>query len=314
MLKGSKKLSQLKPQGLFKDIQVFLREPDIKELMDRGLKLPEIIQAFLKMGYKGIQLAEGITRTLGRYYTQKEIDYIHKLSKKIPISFHCHNRGMPSLVLEQDLEKAKRSIDRAVALGADYIVFHFGEIELSGGEKLEEKFDVLAKNINDLIEYGARKILVSIENVRRDYSDINGFKAIRERLQAAGKELKITFDTGHAFVDGMLQAKVKNGPESAFRAAKEYVSSFINALGQNIHNTHLHDNTFLRSEQHMIIGDGRGPVEFTLKKLLKTGYQGNLLCEIHLEKWRDKLYKGKDALEIYQIALHRLRKMLENLS
>jgi len=285
-------------------IQVFFKEHDIKELMDAGLTLPEIIQKLLKIGYKGFQFPERISESLGRYHSQEEINYIRSLPKKVQISFH-HDQKTANLALKKDLDKAKQSIDKAVALGADYIVFHFGTIELGKDKKIEEKWDTLAENINNLIQCGGRKIAVSIENVRVEYSDINGFEEIKKRLHQAGKELKITLDTGHAFVDGALLAKVKNNPNSMFQSAKEYISSFIDKLGKNIHNTHLHDNTLFKSD-HMVIGDGQAPIEFTLRKLFEVGYRGNLLYEINIERWRDEFYKNRGIFEIYQIAYDRL--------
>lgn len=314
-------------------IQTFLRERDVREIMaTKGYDLQQIIKEMLKIGYRGIQLPERIAEKLGKYYTPEEIDYIKNLSeKRIQISYH-HDQHNTNLTHKDKkcLTNARRSIDRAVALGADYIVFHlgfvdFGEKPYNTPEVLKEGRKNLVRNLKHLTKYAARrKIDLMVENNHKEEyeyvrntkkvdCEINEFEYLRGELERNGKRFKINFDTGHAFIQGAWGVKDKRRIRLMKEEAKKFTTFFIERLGKSIYAAHISDNTLTSYDDHMIVGDGIAPIEFALKKLLEFGYRGSFLYELHTEKWQDK-YNGKGILEIYQIAYQKLLKMLEKVT
>jgi len=314
-------------------IQTFLRERDVREMMAKnGYGLQQIINEMLKIGFKGLQLPERIAEKIGKYYTPEEIDFIKNLSKGgIQISYH-HDQHNTNLVQKGriNLVNAKRSIDRALDLGADYIVFHlgfvdFGEKPYNSPEILKEGRKNLVRNLKYLFKYAAkRKIDLMVENNHKEEyeyvrntkkvdCEINDFEYLRSELERNGKRFKINFDTGHAFIQGAWGVKDKRCIKLMVQGAKKFTTSFIEQLGKNIYATHISDNTLTSHDDHMIVGDGIAPIELALEKLLESGYQGNFLYELHLESWLDK-YKGKSVLEIYKIAYQKLLKMLEKVA
>ncbi len=314
-------------------IQTFLRESDIRDLMAKnGYGLQQIINEMLKIGFKGLQLPERIAEKIGKYYTPEEIYFIKNLSKGgIQISYH-HDQHNTNLAQKERryLTNAKKSIDRAVALGADYIVFHLGFVDFdeksyNSPEILEEGRKNLVHNLKHLIKYAARReIDLMVENNHKEEyeyvrntekvdCEIDDFEYLRSELERNGKRFKINFDTGHAFIQGAWGVKDKRDIKLMVQEAKKFTTSFIKQLGKNIYATHISDNTLTSHDDHMIVGDGIAPIEFTLKKLLESGYQGGFLYELHTEKWQDK-YNGKDTLEIYKIAYQKLLKILEKVA
>ncbi len=315
-------------------LQTFLRERDVRDMMAKnGYGLQQIIEEMLKIGYKGMQLPERIAEKIDKYYTPKEIDYIKNLSKEgIQISYH-HDQHNTNLAQKEKiyLINAKRSINRAVALGADYIVFHlgfvdFGEKTYDTPEVLEEGRRNLVRNLSYLIKYAAKRnidLMVEnnhkeeyeyVRNTKKIDCEIEDFEYLRDNLgKNNGEHFKINFDTGHAFIQGAWVVQDKRDIKSMVKAAEKFTSSFIERLGKNIYATHISDNTLTSYDDHMIVGDGIAPIELTLEKLLESGYQGNFLYELHLESWLDK-YKGKSVLEIYEIAYQKLLKMLEKIT
>jgi len=314
-------------------IQTFLRERDIREMMAKnGYGLQQIIEEMLKIGYKGLQLPERIAEKIDKYYTPEEIDYIRNLSKKgIQISFH-HDQHNTNLAQKEKiyLVNAKRSIDRAVALRSDYIVFHLGFVDFdekpyNTPEVLEEGRKNLVRNLDYLIKYATKRdIDLTVENNHKEEyeyvrntkkidCETEDFEYLRDELEKKGKVIKINYDTGHGFIQGAWVVKDKRDIKSMVEAAKKFAFSFVDRLGKNIYATHISDNTLTSHDDHMIVGDGIAPIKLTLEKMIESGYQGNFLYELHLESWLDK-YKGKSILEIYKIAYERLLKMLEKIA
>ena len=107
-----------------------------------------------------------------------------------------------------------------------------------------------------------------------------------------------------------------NGPDVKIRGtaahiAEKYVSEFIDEFFENIYSLHFHDN-LLSHDDHMIPGDGMGPISLVIKKLKEKNYKGSFCFELKTENdWREK-YKDKNILEIYKIAYDRLLNMLSN--
>lgn len=174
--------------------------------------------------------------------------------------------------------------------------------------------NILVRNLNYLIDYANEKnIVLTIENnrpneeKRRMDCDIEDFRFIIEKLRKRNKEIKITFDTGHAFNQRAFNTENKS---LMYEGAKKYTSEFIDEFFKNIYAVHFHDNS-LSYDDHMIPGDGLGPVSLVIQKLREKGYKSDFLLELHIERWREK-YKDKNILEIYKIAYDRLLNMLSN--
>lgn len=162
------------------------------------------------------------------------------------------------------MKRLKKSIRLSAQLNPEYWVFHPG-IQSAIGDMLPGvDWEINLKSVRELL-YEAEKhgLRISIENVPDPFpfllKKIDEFERFYEDLGDEGLNLGLTFDVGHANINGEL-------------------FDFIERFREKIVHTHLHDNDG-RSDAHLGIGFGNIDWSSLIKALRKANYKGALVIE-----------------------------------
>jgi len=279
-------------------IGIFLREPAIIWIEKHENRLDKYIKTLYRMGFRQIQIPEGIERVRGKDYTADEINAI----KSFPggISFHHDefntNLCQPNNNVREGLDL---SVERASEIGAEYLVIHPGTC---GDGEYETAIEHTVKNLRYLVSI-AGQMEITVENNWHNLgkygrvvgSEIEDLKQLIEEVP----RLMINLDFSHL----ILQA-YNLCPQSP----EEYMEKFIDELGDCIYSTHVNDVANSKSDVHFI--PGYSEFSLLLMKLLESrGYRGPHVLELGEGKQLFDENYGEDIFSIHKLAFDELSKM-----
>jgi sugar phosphate isomerase/epimerase len=189
--------------------------------------------------------------------------------KNIGLSIHAPfadiNIASTSAVIRHAIMKRlKKSIELSAQLNPDYWVFHPG-IQSAVSDALPNlDWKINLESTRELLRE-ARKhgLRITIENVPEPFpflmKKVNEFERFYEDLEDDGLDLGITFDVGHANINGQI-------------------NEFIERFRDKIIHVHLHDNN---GDVDSHLGIGCGSINWTevISALKNINYKGALVIE-----------------------------------
>jgi len=308
-----------------------LREHDVAQLMDyqeRLKTLADIVRYFAnELGYTSIQVPERMQEVLPNVFLDDEVlREIRELAedKQVYISLHVDDRqtnlacadghskeGDPDS--DSIIRRAKESIDLAIKLGADYVVFHPGFIPGTEYEEvIKEALQRVAGRLQHIMAYAQRQerpVTVVLENnhsmeerekhiVRID-TRIEHFQYLRKILGFG--PLHLCLDTGHTALQAVCEAddvdpRVANTKEiqRIIERAMDKWLTFAEELGEEGGKLFIHLNdTDGTKDQHLIPGDGLIPYDSFFTGLMVRGLR---VVDIILEVATDKGYRDRGLM------------------
>ncbi len=226
----------------------------------------------------------------------------HKISNFLN-AFEVKGAHLPFLYLnpispnpgirEESLSQLKMAIRRASELGMDYAVMHASGLTYTLTH--EQELVEWAKVIEELTRHAEENgIVLTLENAD-SLSNLKDMAAIVRRIDS--KFLRITLDTGHAYVRTIPPLSRYPVKELALRALdmtgmpfiikkympyEEYrsIGNFLKSECDLIFGLHVHDHNGRRD--HLSIG--RGKIDFSFISILnKEEFAGPLILEMALE-------------------------------
>jgi sugar phosphate isomerase/epimerase len=196
----------------------------------------------------------------------------------------CH---LPTFVSTADLtpgiraasrHEIRRSLDAAAALGAEKVVAHppvIGGLAVLARELVRP---LVAEGMDRMLDHAAGLgLAVCLENMFPRY----GVCVEPEEfgpLFAARPDLRLTLDTGHAFIDG--------------RRGKRLLA-FVETWGQRLGHLHVSDNGG-RRDDHLPVGRGKVPFARLAKALNRFAAVATVTMEIFTER-REDLAESREA-------------------
>jgi len=162
------------------------------------------------------------------------------------------------------MKRLKKSIALSAQLNPEYWVFHPG-IQSAIGDALPNlDWEINLRSIRELLREARRyNLKITIENVPDPFpfllKRVDEFEKLYESLGDDGEDLGITFDVGHANINGQID-------------------EFIKRFRDKIVHTHLHDNNG-DSDSHLGIGFGRIDWIRVISALKEANYRGALTIE-----------------------------------
>ncbi|MBS7607332.1 sugar phosphate isomerase/epimerase [Candidatus Bathyarchaeota archaeon] len=162
------------------------------------------------------------------------------------------------------MRRLKKSIRLSAQLNPEYWVFHPG-IQSAVGDVLPNiDWKINLKSTRELLKEARENGLrIAIENVPDPFPFLlkraEEFKAFYESLGGDGVDLNMTFDVGHANINGQIE---------------EFIEKFRNKI---VH-THFHDNNG-DMDSHLGIGFGKINWPRIIEDLRRINYRGALVIE-----------------------------------
>jgi len=179
-----------------------------------------------------------------------------RLTKLTPVVIHCNYLVNLAAADEQMLQKSRASfreeLERAILLGADYLVVHPGSArgacEADGIRMCAESLKFACRRL----KFGGLKIL--LENTAGQGECIgHRFEHLREIMDTCPKlPLGVCFDTAHAFTAG-YDIREEDGLEALIDKLKSTVGT------RNVRAIHFNDSRAAynsRVDRHWHIGEG----------------------------------------------------------
>lgn len=263
--------------------------------------LYKAIEAAVKVGGNTLQIFSRNPRGwAARPLSTEEIEKFHKAhieSGLTPLVIHaCYLINLAAeepIIREKSISAFRDEIERAIRIGADYLVVHPG---CARSTTIEHGIEICAdaiKRASTGLNFG--KLMILIENTAGQGSSIGcSFKQVEEILnQCNGLPIGVCVDTAHSFASGynLITADGFNG------FVKDIVSTFGFSRIKVIHCNDSKAKLGSRVDRHWHIGEG---------EIGRDGFQ-NLLgrSEFHsipfiLETPIDKLHDDKWNLEQFR--------------
>ncbi len=200
---------------------------------------------------------------------ETRVEYLKKIIKKrgfttsvhapfIDVNIALHSKPARAAVLA----RLKRSLQFTSELGSSYWVFHSGLLTGNSSFTPALDWELNLESVRELLS-AAREVGVNatIENglhplpfLMKTADDFTRFyKDLGET------NMGITFDLGHANVNGQID-------------------EFFEKLPERIVHAHLHDNHG-RNDEHLGLGDGNIDWQKTVRAFKKIGFKGTLVVE-----------------------------------
>ena len=200
----------------------------------------------------------------------------------------CH---LPTFVFAADLtpsirqasrEELRRSLDVAAELGAEKVVAHPPMISGMGGFAENLVRPLVAEGLNQLLDHAASLDLrVCLENMFPRYRvcvEPTDFLPLFDTRP----DLKLTLDTGHAFIEGGKGRRLLD---------------FIEMLGHRLGHLHVSDNKG-RCDDHLPVGQGAVPFAKVARALKRNAVVDTVTLEIFTDQ-RSDLTRSREAFRQY---------------
>jgi sugar phosphate isomerase/epimerase len=196
----------------------------------------------------------------------------------------CH---LPTFVYTADLTPAirqasrdemRRSLDVAADLGAEKVVAHPPASGFMGAYAEDLVEPLAAEGLAEMLDHAeARGVSICLENMFPRYR-LGVEPSFFAPLLESHPNLRITLDTGHAFIEGRRGGRLMD---------------FIKALGSRIGHLHVSDNNGRRDE-HLPLGQGKIPFDRVARALRRDARIDTVTLEIFTPR-RQGLIASRDA-------------------
>jgi sugar phosphate isomerase/epimerase len=165
----------------------------------------------------------------------------------------------PSKIFNMFLDEIKTSSKIAILLDSELITIHLGNYSVYQNNEVNELVNRAIKSLERISNENS--LIISIENMDIKNSFRRGFPlTIDEIMIVYNSDLKLTLDTGHAFLMG------------------ENPSKIFSRFNDKILNIHLHDST--KSEAHLSLGSGFFDYKTFIRELERNKYNHYLCLEL----------------------------------
>lgn len=162
-------------------------------------------------------------------------------------------------IREASIAELTKSLRVAGALGAEKAVLH----PTSNADNADEQHQLMTQGVRTLTDSASKYgVEICAENLYGKYVNINRIDDIVDSTEAS-----ITFDTGHARIDGFSKA------DSA---------TFLDEYRNRISHLHLND-TRGPIDEHLPIGAGTIDFEHILEPLRESSWSGTISLEVGTE-------------------------------
>src|SRR6476659_6217409 len=181
---------------------------------------------------------------------------VRRLTKLNPVLIHCNYlvnlAAADELMLQKSRESFREEVQRAILLGADYLVVHPGSArgacEADGIRTCAESLKVACRRLP------LRKLKILLENTAGQGECIgHRFEHLRLIMDACPKvPLGVCFDTAHAFTAG-YDIREEDGLEALIEKLQSTVGT------RNVRAIHFNDSRAAynsRVDRHWHIGEG----------------------------------------------------------
>ncbi|WP_115863565.1 sugar phosphate isomerase/epimerase family protein [Halorussus litoreus] len=163
-------------------------------------------------------------------------------------------------VREGSVVELRGCIETAAEMGAEKAVLHPGTSARPPEWELDEISSTLLGSIRELHRFGAdRGVEICAENLPGVPLTVHQFERVFENTEAS-----MTFDTGHARVDGMDEAEM---------------ADFLREYAERVSHVHVNDSREARDE-HVPTGSGTLDFETALAPL-RDGWTGTVSAEVY---------------------------------
>ncbi|MCX8170358.1 MAG: sugar phosphate isomerase/epimerase [Candidatus Bathyarchaeota archaeon] len=162
------------------------------------------------------------------------------------------------------MKRLKKSIKLSAQLDPECWVFHPGIRSAISSSLRNLDWEINLKSTRELLREAERHGLkIAIENVPEPFpfllKRVEEFESFYKALGIDGLNLGITFDVGHANINGQI-------------------NEFIERIGNKVVNIHVHDN-YGGSDSHLGIGFGNINWVEVINVIKKINYKGALVIE-----------------------------------
>jgi sugar phosphate isomerase/epimerase len=315
-----------------------INQPSIQVAVKKDFISSSFISSLRRIGYQGFRFSEA-------KYTKKELETINKIDDSIEISFHHDSRGTRLCSCNKEmLERAKNSVNKALGIGASYIIFHPGRYRI--GKYAQAKRDFI-NNLLPLLQYcKEREISLVLENnwenlvydksgvkitEYRKQEDINimGHKTefFNFLLDKIGNDLKIDLDFSHLVLQckiELIRRKIKNKEFSigdrnyiAYLTSQELINEVKRCVDNFLEKFHPYifvvdiNETDFYDDVNFLPGDGIGLTKLIVSNLKKWNYTGRYMIEIGSNKSEFKLkYKNLSRFGLYTKSYNFVKNLL----
>jgi len=180
-------------------------------------------------------------------------------------------------VREAALDEQRACIDAAAEMGAEKAVLHASSHASPPEWEFEEIRPNLLQSVRDLHEYAdERGVEICVENLPSVRFTVHDFETVFEETDAA-----MTFDTGHARVDGLDAAEM---------------AAFFEEWGDRVSHVHVNDAREA-ADEHVPTGSGTTDFETALAPL-RDDWTGTISVEVYTFDF-DYLKLSKQKLDGY---------------
>jgi sugar phosphate isomerase/epimerase len=180
-------------------------------------------------------------------------------------------------IREAALDEHRACIDAAAEMGAEKAVLHASSHASPPEWDFEEVRPHLLQSVRELDRFGAdRGVEICVENLPNVRFTVHDFETVFAETEAA-----MTFDTGHARVDGL---------------DAEGIAAFLDAHGERVSHVHVNDSRET-ADEHVPTGSGTLDFETALAPL-RDGWTGTVSAEVYTFDF-DYLELSKRKLDGY---------------
>jgi len=232
-----------------------------------GEPFPKVIERLNKIDVEHVEIIDEGPQALN----SRRVSVLKRVisEKEIGLSIHApfadiNIASTSPTIRHAIMRRLKRSIMLSAQLNPVCWVFHPG-IQSAVSDALPNlDWEINLRSIRELLK-DARKygLKIAIENVPDPYpfllKRVDDFERLYENLGSDGMDLNITFDVGHANINGQI-------------------NEFIKAFKDKIIHAHLHDN-YANLDSHLGIGFGNIDWAKVISALKEVNYRGALVIE-----------------------------------
>jgi sugar phosphate isomerase/epimerase len=229
----------------------------------------EEIDTFAKLGFDYLELAMDPPMAHFTQLVKAKAQITDALSKKrLGLVCHLptfvHTADLTDRIRRASLDEMRDSLETAVALGAEKIVFHPGLIRGMGSHVMSTAKRLAMESIAEIVAAADHaSVTLCIENMFPAYGaffEVDEYTAIFHRFP----QLKMTLDTGHA--------NIRSNRGSRLMA-------FFDRFTDRIAHIHLSDNSG-KSDEHLPLGSGTVDFKGLARRMAAIGYDGTVTFEV----------------------------------
>jgi sugar phosphate isomerase/epimerase len=157
------------------------------------------------------------------------------------------------------LEEIKVTSKIARTLDSKLVTVHLGNYSIYQKKEIDQLISRAIRGLEKISDHDS--IIISVENMDVRNGFRRGFPLAAPEIETVcDSDLKITLDTGHAFLMG-------ENPLEIFSKFKDKIAHI-----------HLHDST--KEEAHLALGQGSFDYQKFVKEVIKSGYSGYACLEV----------------------------------